>query len=100
MPTAAPSFFRQPAETRFDDGANLRQLGREVDLLVGGRRHLGLERPPELLEHGEVVEGGAAHGHPCNLAPASSMWQAMLRHGPNRSPTSRTSVSSRSLPEP
>ena len=63
----------QPAEPRLHDRADLGELGREVDLLVRRRRHLGLERPPELLEHGEVVERGAAHGHPCNLAPASSM---------------------------
>ena len=76
-----------PAEPGLDDLADLGELGRGVDLLVGGRRHLGLERAPELLERGEVVDGGAAHAHPCNLAPASSMWQATLRHDPNRSPT-------------
>ena len=89
-----------PAEPGLDDRADLRELGCVIDRLVGGRRHLGGERTPELLEHGQVVDGRAAHGHPCNLAPASSMWQATLRHCPNRSPTSRTSVSSRSLPEP
>ena len=89
-----------PAEPRLDDPADLGELGCVVHDLVGGRRHLGGECTPELLEHGQVVGGRAAHGHPCNLAPASSMWQATLRHCPNRSPTSRTSVSSRSLPEP
>ena len=89
-----------PAEPGLDDPADLGELGCVIHDLVGGRRHLGGECTPELLEDGQVVGGRAADGHPCNLAPASSMWQATLRHCPNRSPTSRTSVSSRSLPEP
>ena len=72
-PIAAPFRSAIQPRPRLDDGPDLGELARMIDVLVCRRRHLGLEGQPERLDGREIVERRAANGHPNTRAPASSM---------------------------